>query len=67
MAWCEANGVDFVLGLQKNERLIAAIKDELVQAEAKSASGRRYGFSPAAPAPNGVVARVARAAPCASS
>jgi len=36
MAWCEANGVDFVLGLQKNERLIAAIKDELAQAEAKS-------------------------------
>ena len=36
MAWCEANGVDFVLGLQKTERLIAAIKDELAQAEAKS-------------------------------
>ena len=36
MAWCEANGVDFVLGLQKNERLIAAIKDELAQAKAKS-------------------------------
>jgi len=36
MAWCEANGMDFVLGLQKNERLIAAIKDELAQAEAKS-------------------------------
>ena len=36
LAWCEGNGVDFVLGLQKNERLIAAIKDELAQAEAKS-------------------------------
>jgi hypothetical protein len=36
MAWCEANGVGFVLGLQKNERLIAGIKDELAQAEAKS-------------------------------
>jgi hypothetical protein len=36
MAWCEANGVDFVFGLQKNERLIAAIKNELARAEAKS-------------------------------
>jgi hypothetical protein len=36
MAWSEANGVDFVLGLQKNDRLIAEIKDELAQAEAKS-------------------------------
>jgi hypothetical protein len=36
MAWCEANGVHFVLGLQKNDRLIAEIKDELAQAEAKS-------------------------------
>ena len=25
MAWCEANGVDFVFGLQKNDRLVAAI------------------------------------------
>ena len=36
MAWCEASGVDFVFGLQKNERLIAMIEGELVQAEAKS-------------------------------
>jgi hypothetical protein len=36
MAWCEANGVDFLFGLQKNDRLVAEIADELVQAEAKS-------------------------------
>jgi len=36
MAWCEANSVGFVFGLQKTERLIAMIADELAQAEAKS-------------------------------
>jgi len=36
MAWCEANGVDFLLGLQKNDRLIAEIASEIVHAEAKS-------------------------------
>ena len=36
MAWCEANGVHFVLGLQQNVRLVAEIKDELAHAEAKS-------------------------------
>jgi hypothetical protein len=36
MTWCEANGVDFVFGLQKNDRLIAMIEGELAQAEAKS-------------------------------
>jgi len=36
MAWCEANGVDFLFGLQQNVRLVAEIKDELAQAEAKS-------------------------------
>jgi hypothetical protein len=29
MGWCEAQGVDFVLGLAKNTRLIAAIEPEL--------------------------------------
>ena len=29
MAWCEANGVDFLFGLAKNERLIGEIKTEL--------------------------------------
>jgi hypothetical protein len=36
MTWCEAHGVDFVLGLQKNTRLIAEIEPELARAEAKS-------------------------------
>ena len=36
MAWCEANGVHFLFGLAQNERLIAEIKSELAQAEAKS-------------------------------
>ena len=36
MASCEASGVDFLLGLQKNDRLIAQIASEIVQAEAKS-------------------------------
>ncbi len=36
MAWCEANSVDFLFGLQKNDRLVAEIADELTQAEAKS-------------------------------
>ncbi len=33
MAWCEANDVDFVLGLAKNERLIQEIESELAQAK----------------------------------
>ncbi len=33
MAWCEANHVDFVLGLAKNERLILEIESELAQAK----------------------------------
>jgi len=33
MAWCEAKGVDFVLGLAKNERLIAEVEKELEQAK----------------------------------
>lgn len=41
MAWCEANRVDFVFGLAKNDRLIAEIGRELAQAEAMAArSGR---------------------------
>jgi Transposase DDE domain group 1 len=38
MAWCEANGVDYLLGVQKNPRLVAEIEDELARAEAKSRS-----------------------------
>jgi DDE family transposase len=33
MAWCEAEGVDYVLGLAKNERLKAAIQPEMKEAE----------------------------------
>jgi hypothetical protein len=35
MTWCEANGVDFLFGLAKNERLVAAIEPELERAAAK--------------------------------
>jgi hypothetical protein len=33
MSWCEQHGVDFILGLAKNRRLIGTIADELRQAE----------------------------------
>ena len=36
MAWCEANGVDYVFGLARNERLVGAIADERALAEAES-------------------------------
>ena len=36
MAWCEANGVHFLFGLQQNTRLVAEIASELARAEAKS-------------------------------
>ena len=35
MAWCEANRVDFVFGLARNARLVARIKDAMVQARAE--------------------------------
>ena len=36
MAWCEANGVDYLFGLAKNKRLIRAIGAELAAAKAES-------------------------------
>jgi len=36
MAWCEANGVDYVLGLAKTDRLIGAIIGKLAAAAAES-------------------------------
>ena len=36
MAWCEANNVQYVFGLAKNDRLNAEIKDELERAKAES-------------------------------
>ena len=35
MAWCEANGVDYVLGLARNSRLVAEISEELAIAKAE--------------------------------
>jgi hypothetical protein len=41
MTWCEANGVDYVFGLARNERLVGAIADDLATAELESlAHGR---------------------------
>jgi hypothetical protein len=36
MAWCEANGVHYVFGFARNDRLIAEIAGELARAERKS-------------------------------
>ena len=41
MAWCEAESVDYVLGLAKNERLKAQIKKELTKAERQYQETRR--------------------------
>jgi hypothetical protein len=41
MNWCETNGVDYLFGLAKNERLVAEIAAELAAAEEESkASGQ---------------------------
>ena len=46
MAWCEANRVDYLLGLAKNARLLAEMTAELAQAkaafEARGAPARRF-------------------------
>jgi hypothetical protein len=34
MRWCESQGVDYLLGLARNDRLVKAIADELAQAQA---------------------------------
>ena len=36
MAWCEDNGVDYIFGLARNERLVKAIRRELAQARRES-------------------------------
>jgi Transposase DDE domain group 1 len=36
MVWCEAHGVDYVFGLARNQRLVAAIAAELTAAAAES-------------------------------
>jgi hypothetical protein len=40
MAWCEANGIDYLFGLARNERLVAEIEAEL---EAAAEQSRRTG------------------------
>jgi Transposase DDE domain group 1 len=46
MAWCEANAVDYVFGLARNERLVGAIAEDLAAAAAeslaKSGPARRF-------------------------
>jgi hypothetical protein len=44
MAWCEANAVDYVFGLARNQRLVGAIAPELAEAESLVQSGpaRRF-------------------------
>ena len=46
MAWCEANGVDYLFGLARNPRLVAALEAEQAaaraEAEAKGRPARRY-------------------------
>jgi hypothetical protein len=39
MSWCEANGVDYLFGLAKNQRLVAEIASELAAAEEESKAG----------------------------
>jgi hypothetical protein len=36
MTWCETNGVDYVFGLARNERLVGAIADDLAAVELES-------------------------------
>jgi hypothetical protein len=38
MAWCEANRVDFLFGLARNDRLVEEIRTELAEAAAESAA-----------------------------
>jgi hypothetical protein len=46
MTWCEANGVDYVFGLARNERLVGAIADELaavaLESVARGGPARRF-------------------------
>jgi hypothetical protein len=41
MAWCEANGVDYLFGLARNERLVGALADDLAAAAAESSAQGR--------------------------
>ena len=52
MAWCEANRVDYLFGLARDERLVEAIKTELAEAAVESSAtgkpARRFRDSPGA-------------------
>ena len=39
MAWCEANGVEYLFGLARNARLAGAVEAEMAQARARSEGG----------------------------
>jgi len=41
MAWCEENGVDYIFGLARNERLVKAIRRQLAQARRESRRTRQ--------------------------
>ena len=41
MAWCEANAVDFLFGLQRNVRLVGEIAPELAAARTEAEAARR--------------------------
>ena len=43
MAWCEANAVQFLFGLQQNERLVAEVAGELARAEVTEPAGWQAG------------------------
>ena len=47
MAWCEANGVDYLFGLARNARLVGAIAEDLAAAAAESLAdgGPARGFA----------------------
>ena len=43
MAWCEANGVEYLFGLARNARLVGAVEAKMAQAGAHSAgSGKPH-------------------------
>jgi len=41
MTWSEANGVDFIFGLARNDRLVGEIATELAEAEAEAAASAK--------------------------
>ena len=36
MTWCEDNGIDYIFGLARNERLVKAIRRQLAQSRRES-------------------------------